>query len=76
MEALRFLVRDRDTKFIAAFDEVFRSDGVRIIKTLKQIFRPGCATTPNRTSAGIEPAGHRAARKVTRSAVSVSWRAR
>ena len=24
MESLRFLVRDRDTKFIAAFEEVFR----------------------------------------------------
>jgi hypothetical protein len=31
-EALRFLVRDRG-KFIAAFDEVFRADGVRITKT-------------------------------------------
>jgi hypothetical protein len=30
MEALRFLVRDRDTKFIDTFDEVFRADGVRI----------------------------------------------
>jgi putative transposase len=36
MEALRFLVRDRDTKFIAAFDEVFRAEGVRIIKTPPQ----------------------------------------
>jgi hypothetical protein len=36
MEALRFLVRDRDTRFIAAFDEVFRADGVRIIKTPPQ----------------------------------------
>ena len=33
LEAQRFLVRDRDTKFIAAFDEVFRADGLRIIKT-------------------------------------------
>jgi Integrase core domain. len=33
IETLRFLVRDRDTKFIAAFDEVFRACGVRIIKT-------------------------------------------
>jgi putative transposase len=35
-EALRFLVRDRDTKFIAAFDEVFRAAGIRIIKTPPQ----------------------------------------
>jgi len=27
------LIRDRDSKFPAAFDEVFRSDGVRIVKT-------------------------------------------
>ena len=30
MDSLRFLVRDRDAKFIAAFDEVFRACGVRI----------------------------------------------
>lgn len=30
------MVRDRDTKFIVAFDEVFRADGVRIIKTPPQ----------------------------------------
>jgi transposase InsO family protein len=36
MDALRFLVRDRDTKFIAAFDEVFRACGVRIIKAPPQ----------------------------------------
>jgi transposase InsO family protein len=36
MEALRFSVRDRDTKFIAAFDEVFRAAGIRIIKTPPQ----------------------------------------
>jgi transposase InsO family protein len=30
---VRFLVRDRDTKFTAAFDEVFRSERIRIIRT-------------------------------------------
>jgi putative transposase len=29
----RFLIHDRDTKFTAAFDEVLRADGIRIIKT-------------------------------------------
>ena len=31
--ALRFLVRDRDAKFVGPFDEVLRSTGCRIIKT-------------------------------------------
>jgi transposase InsO family protein len=30
---VRFLVRDRDTNFTAAFDEVFRSEQIRIIRT-------------------------------------------
>jgi transposase InsO family protein len=29
----RFLVRDRDTKYTAAFDEVFRAEGARVIRT-------------------------------------------
>jgi hypothetical protein len=29
----RFLIHDRDTKFTASFDEVFRSEGMRIIRT-------------------------------------------
>ncbi len=31
--AAKFLSRDRDTKFTASFDEVFRTEGIRIIKT-------------------------------------------
>jgi transposase InsO family protein len=30
---VKFLLRDRDTKFTSSFDEVFRADGIRIIRT-------------------------------------------
>jgi putative transposase len=30
-ERMRFLIHDRDSKFSAAFDEVFRSDGIKVI---------------------------------------------
>jgi transposase InsO family protein len=30
---MRFLIRDRGAKFTPAFDEVFRSEGIRIIRT-------------------------------------------
>lgn len=33
LENVRFLIRDRDCKFTGPFDEVFRSEGIRVIKT-------------------------------------------
>jgi hypothetical protein len=30
---VKFLVRDRDTKYVASFDEVFRSEGAQILRT-------------------------------------------
>jgi putative transposase len=32
-EPLRFLIRDRDQKFTDRFDDVFRSDGVQVVRT-------------------------------------------
>ena len=32
-ERMRFLIHDRDSKFTSAFDEVFRSEGIKVIHT-------------------------------------------
>ena len=33
LEQMRFLIHDRDSKFTASFDEVFRSEGIRVVHT-------------------------------------------
>src|ERR671933_1778125 len=33
LERTRFLIHDRDSKFTAVFDEVFRSEGIKVIRT-------------------------------------------
>jgi putative transposase len=42
IDRFRFLIRDRDVKFTAVFDEVFTAAGVRIVKSPACIPRANC----------------------------------
>ena len=49
VERLRFLIRDRDTNFVAGFDTVFTAEQIEIIRT--PVLRPAQTPSPNAGSA-------------------------
>jgi hypothetical protein len=54
VHSCRFLVHDRDSKFSHAFDEVFRSEGIKVIRTPVQARRTR-TPTPNAGCARCAP---------------------
>jgi putative transposase len=55
LDDAKFLIRDRDTKFVAGFDEVFRTDGVNVAQTP---FRAPQANAPVHVVCGLSANGH------------------
>ena len=53
-QGIRFLIRDRDSKYSGSFDEVFRSERIRIVKTPVRAPKAN-AIAPNASSAPCAP---------------------
>jgi hypothetical protein len=53
LSGIRVLIRDRDSKYSSPFDEVFRTEGVRIITTPAWRLPLRSGKAPNRVQARI-----------------------
>jgi putative transposase len=53
----RFLIRDRDTKFTAAFDAVFAAEGIEGHCCIERLFRPAASTSKLKRSRSWERSG-------------------
>jgi hypothetical protein len=49
----RFLIYDRDAKFTGAFDEVFRSEGIEIVRTPSRFRRPTRSPSASSAPCGV-----------------------